>query len=137
MSQYLDDTDEPVVEVITTVTGEAPEKWEFPITTVSKEISGTTVPKVAKQETDKKVELVTAFLDHIKENYKAEEHELVVKFTEKEETDRDWFTHIDFSLGGAINFDGGTWEGKVKGTPKKEKRTKESTIRVSLEKKDK
>ena len=131
------ENDEPIIEVITTVAGEAPEKYEFPITTVSGEVSGVTVPKVAKQETGKSVGIVTAFLDHIKENFKAEEHDLVVKFTEKEEIDRGWFSHMDLLLGGTLKFDGGTWEGKVKGTPKKEKRTKETTVRISLEKKAK
>ena len=41
------------------------------------------------------------------------------------------------NIGGGFDFEGGKWEAWIKGTPKKIKRTKETTIRVGLEKKRK
>ncbi len=39
-------------------------------------------------------------------------------------------------LGGGFDFEGGKLEAKIKGTPKKIKKSKETTIRVGFEKKE-
>ena len=129
-----DYNDEPIIEVTATPIGGVPQTATFPLSTESTTISGSTVPMVAGNEPDKAVQLVTVFLDHIKERYSAEEYDLVVKFNETEESDRGWFSHMD--LGGGFDFEGGKLEAKIKGTPKKIKKSKETTIRVGLEKKE-
>jgi hypothetical protein len=128
------DSDEPVIEVTATPIGGGPKTLNFPLSTESATVSGSTVPMVAGEEPDKAVQFATVFLDHIKEKYSAEEYNLVVKFSEKEEIDRGWFSHVD--VGGGIDFEGGKWEAKIKGTPKKITRKKETTIRIGLEKKE-
>ena len=129
-----DYNDEPIIEVTATPIGGVPQTATFPLSTESTTISGSTVPMVAGNEPDKAVQLVTVFLDHIKERYSAEEYDLVIKFNETEEIDRGWFSHMD--LGGGFDFEGGKLEAKIKGTPKKIKKSKETTIRVGLEKKE-
>jgi len=133
MKQVYDDG--PIIEITATPTGGKPEIKTFAFSTSSQAISGETVPYVAKSERDKAIEITTMFIDNIKDSYKAAEHKIVVKMKEEEKIDRGWFSHMDLSLGGGLGFDGGTWEGKVKGLPRKESRTKETIIEVSLEKK--
>lgn len=131
-----DSYDEPIIEVTATPTGGEPAIKTFAFSTSSQTISGETVPYVAKIERDKAIDVVTMFIDNIKDSYKVAEHKIVVKMKEEEKVDRGWFSHMDLSLGGGLGFDGGTWEGKVKGIPKKESRTKETIIEVYLEKKN-
>ena len=125
--------DEPIIEVTSTPIDGEPEKHTFPFSTESPTISGSTVPQVAGDLAGQAMQVTDKFLDHLRDRYRADEHDIVIKVTEDEEKDRGWFTHMD--MGGSFNFPKGKGEARVKGTPKKEKRTKETTIRIGLEKK--
>lgn len=130
-----DYTDEPFIEVTATPTTGPSTATKFPFSTNSATIAGSTVTTLVTGKVDNAIGLATAFLDHIKDKYQADEYDLVIRLTEKEKVDRGWFSHMD--VGGGIDFEGGKWEAHIRGTPKKIIRTKESIIRVSMEKKEK
>lgn len=130
-----DHDDEPVIEVTATPVGGQPNTQIFPYSTESATISGSTVPQVAGEQPDTAIQVAAQFLDNLKGNYSAEKYDLVVEVDEEEEIDRGWFTHAD--VGGGIDFDSGKWEARIKGTPKKVKKKKKTTVRIGLEEKGK
>lgn len=126
--------DEPIIEVTATPMGGEPQKHIFPYTTGSGIVSGSTVPQVVKDQPEPAIQYATYFLDNLKAKYSAEKYDFVMEVSEEEEVDRGWFTHMD--VGGGIDFEGGKWEAKIKGTPKKITRKKKTTVRIGLEKKE-
>jgi hypothetical protein len=128
--------DEPIIEVTATPVRGMPITRNYSLYDSSGEIAIENVPGLVSSNQEEAVKLATLFLDHIKQNYSSTGHELYVKVEEEEEIDRGWFSHIDLDLGGGIDFEGGRLDAKVKGTPKKEKRKKKTTIRVGVEKKE-
>jgi hypothetical protein len=127
---------EPTIVVTIAPKSENQRVLEFPFSTESNTVSGSTVPSVAKTETEQAIGLATKLIDYLKDTFVAGEQKLVIKLTEEEKIDRGWFSHMDLSLGGKFEFPDGSWEAKIKGTPLKEKRTKETRMEVSLEKKE-
>ncbi len=125
--------DEPIIEVTATPIGGKPNTQIFPYSTDVATISASTVPQVEREQPDTAIKFALQFLKNLKDEYSAERHDLVVEVDEEEEVDRGWFTHMDF--GGGIDFNCGKWEAKIKGTPKKVKKKKKTTVRVSLEEK--
>jgi hypothetical protein len=128
-----DHKEEPLIEVTATPIEGSPTKMSFPWDVSSGSIAGSTVPYVSKQNVEASIDTATAVLDVLKDTYISTEKKLVIRVTEKEETDRGWWSHFDFSV--SLGLDLGKWEATVKGVPKKEKRTKEKTIEVSLDNK--
>jgi len=122
--------DEPILSVTATPIKGDPLTMKFPLSEDSVIVSRSTVPAVSSDESGLIVHYVAQLLDAVKEKYQPDKHKLVVKFSEKEEIDKGWFSHFDLDLG--LNLDAGKWEAKVEGTPRKIKRTKEKTVEVSL-----
>jgi len=127
--------DEPIIEVTATPVGGQPSTQVFPYSTESTRVSGSTVPQVAGERPGTAIQVAAQFLDDLKGRYNAEKYDLVVEVDEEEEVDRGWFSHTD--VGGGIDFESGKWEAKIKGTPKKVKKTKKTIVRIGLEEKGK
>lgn len=128
------DKDEPVIEVTATPVGGERKIQNFPLSTESATVSGSTVPQVAGEQPGNAIQVAAQFLDNLKGKYSAEKYDFVMEVSEEEEVDRGWFSHMD--VGGGIDFEGGKWEAKIKGTPKKITRKKKTTVRIGLEEKE-
>lgn len=127
--------EEPIIEVTATPAHGGSITKIFPFSTSSEAISGSTISYIEEKVSEEHFKLVKLFIDSVKENYKAAEHKVVVTIKEKEEIDRGWFSHMSF--GGKFNLNDNTIEAQVKSDyPKKERRTKETTIEISMKKKD-
>lgn len=125
---------EPIIEVVATPTGQKPIKSEYPILSASADISAATVPLVTDNP-EEKYPLVNKIIDSLIDQFVPDKHTIALKITEKEVEDKGWLSHMDF--GAEFNFEKGNYGIKVKGTPKKIKRKKETTIEVGLKEKDK
>jgi len=126
---------EPVIEVTATPVGGAPITNTFPYSTETATVTGSTVPQVAGRQNDTAVQAASKLLDNLKLNYDPEKYDFVIEVNEEEEVNKGWFSHMDVT--GGIDFEGGKWEASIKGTPKKIRKKKKTTITFGLEEKHK
>jgi hypothetical protein len=114
------------LKVTATPTGSKPSVSEYPFSADSAEISGSAVPKIARENQSEAIDLVTKAIDYLKNTTILQSHKLIIE--ETEEINRGIFSHMD--LRSKFSFDNGTLELEITGKPIKEKRIKRTTIKI-------
>ena len=103
-----------------------PQNFEFSSDNSGAEITGSTIPIVAKENVEEAKSIAEKIINLIKKVYPPSKDKIEILVEEEEEIDRGWFSHSEVNI--KLPFDGGTWQFETKSVPKKVKRTKKTKI---------
>ena len=124
-----------IVNIKVTVTGtdKYVKSSEFPVTESTPAITGSTVPIVAKENTEEAIEHANDAVELLKNFLAHQDDSIELTIDEEEMIDRGWFSHFDFKI--KYGFSDGEWELSTTSVPKKEIKKKKTKIRVNKRKK--